>query len=167
MTTIAREVWIDAPRDRVWEILADFGNVYLVNPIVTRSYLTSDQTHGVGTTRHCDLARMGARLEERIVGWEEGKSMRIQVYDWEKMPGIRSMEADLTLHDERGGTRLAGEVTYTLGLGPVGGLLDATMMRAQNTKGWELFLAGIKHYAETGRPVEETVRLDRSDVAAA
>ena len=56
MTTLTREVRINAPKEKVWDILADFGNIYLFNPGVPKSYLTSDQQVGVGTTRHCDVA---------------------------------------------------------------------------------------------------------------
>jgi ligand-binding SRPBCC domain-containing protein len=38
MTKITREVWIDAPKEQVWAVMADFGNVYRFNPTVPKSY---------------------------------------------------------------------------------------------------------------------------------
>ena len=166
MTTIARTVWIDAPRQKVWDVLADFGNVYLTSPNIKKSYLTSEQETGVGTTRHCDLNMMGAQLEERIVGWEEGQSLKINIYEWKNMPIIKSMDAEFTLSDERDGTRLQATMDYQLGMGPLGAMMDAMMMKSQNSKGWAEFLAGIKHYAETGQPVDGSVKLDTSLVMA-
>ena len=128
MTSITRTVWIDAPRQKVWDVLADFGNVYLTSPSIEKSYLTSEQKTGVGTTRHCDLNMMGAQLEERIVGWEEGKELKINIYQWKNMPMIRSMDAAFTLSDERNGTRLQATMDYHLGMGPLGAMMDAMMM---------------------------------------
>lgn len=166
MTTITRTVSIDAPRQKVWDVLADFGNVSLTSPSIEKSYLTSEQKTGVGTTRHCDLNMMGAQLEERIVGWEEGRSLKINIYQWKNMPMIRSMDAEFTLSDEGGGTRLQATMDYHLGMGPLGAMMDAMMMKPQNKKGWAEFMAGIKHYAETGKPVDGSVKLDTSPVAA-
>lgn len=96
MNEITREVWIDTPRQKVWKVLADFGNVYLTSPNITKSYATSDQETGLGATRHCDLTLFGANLEERIVGWDEGHSLKIDIYDWENLPIIKTQGAIFT-----------------------------------------------------------------------
>lgn len=165
MYEITREVVIDAPRQVVWEALADFGNVQVMNPNITNSTLTSEQESGVGTTRHCDLALMGASLKERIVGWEEGRQLDIDIYEWEKLPGLKSQAARFTLEDEGEGTRLRGTASYSLKFGPLGALMNSMMFNPRFSKGWEIFLAGIKHYAETGESTDG-VRLDVAPVMA-
>lgn len=80
-TTLPRSVLINAPKDKVWKALADFGNVMNLSTNVTKSYLTSEKKTGVGTMRHCDLSRMGAQLEERIVDWKERESMTIDIFE--------------------------------------------------------------------------------------
>ncbi len=66
-TIIIRRVVIDAPKEKVWASLADFGNVQNLSPNVSKSYLTSDQISGLGATRHCDFTSMGAQVEEKII----------------------------------------------------------------------------------------------------
>ncbi len=166
MSKITREVWIDAPQEQVWGILADFGNVYRINPNVPKSYLTSEQTEGVGTTRHCDFNMMGASVEERIVGWQENKAMQINIYAWSNLPGVNSMGAEFELEEEDGRTRLQGTLNYTMKYGPIGKIMDK-MMTTQNTKAWEAFIAGIKHYIETGETVDSKARLNLDAVAVA
>lgn len=166
MNKITHEVWIDAPRQKVWDVLADFGNVYLTNPYITKSYLTSDQKTGVGTTRHCDLTLFGATVEERIIGWDEGRSIEIDIYDRKNLPVIKTQGAAFTLQDENGGTRLRGAIHYTLKYGPIGALMNTFMLKPQNTKAWTTFLAGIKHYAETGEAIDSNVYLNLEPVTA-
>ena len=64
MTKLAYEIEIKAPVEKVWEAIADFGNISKFNPSVPTSHLTADQAQGVGTTRHCDLFVPGASIEE-------------------------------------------------------------------------------------------------------
>ena len=47
-TIIIRRVVIDAPKEKVWASLADFGNVQNLSPNVSKSFLTSDQISGLG-----------------------------------------------------------------------------------------------------------------------
>jgi len=85
-TTIARKVTVNAQSQKVWEALADFGSVSRLSPNIIKSFKTSEQTGGVGATRHCDFAAMGAQVEERIVEWNEGESMKIDIYESKNMP---------------------------------------------------------------------------------
>ena len=87
-TVINRYVLVNAPKQKVWEALADFGNVQNLSPGVRKSYLTSEQLNGVGAERHCDFSAMGAEVEERIVAWNEGESMEIDIYESKKIPMI-------------------------------------------------------------------------------
>ncbi len=165
MSTITREVLIDASPQKVWAALADFGNIYLFNPNVPQSYLTSEQTAGVGTTRHCDFNMMGASVEERIVEWQENKSMKVDIYAWKNLPGIKKMTAALKLDEVNGRTRLQGTMEYTLKYGPLGKIMDASMMKPRNTKAWEGLLAGIKRHLETGEVINGLQQLNLDVVA--
>ena len=46
MTKVSAEIVIDAPAERVWEVLADFGSVYKWAPGVTESHSTSSNNSG-------------------------------------------------------------------------------------------------------------------------
>ena len=55
MTTITQEIRINAPKDRVWAILADLGAVQRFHPGVKKSYYSTTQKEGVGASRVCEL----------------------------------------------------------------------------------------------------------------
>ena len=165
MTKVIREVWIDAPRQKVWDVISDFGNVYLISPDITQSHITSAQETGLGATRHCDFNMMGANVEERIVGWDETHSLKIDVYQRKNLPMIKEMNAEFFLFDENGGTRLQAVMRYELSMGFIGSMM-AAMMKPMYSKNWAAFAAGIKHYIETGEPIDGSLKLDTSPVIA-
>ena len=167
MTEITREVWIDAPKQQVWNALADFGNVYQMSPGILKSYLTSDQKTGVGASRHCDLALFGASVEERISEWDEGNKIEIEIYEANKLPMVKDLVADFTLQMERGGTRLRGTFSYGMKYGPVGALMNTLTLKSQNDKGLSAFMAGIKRYVETGEQIDSPKGLDFEAVVVA
>ena len=69
------QVKINAPMDKVWEVLADFGATDKWSPVISKSYSTTEANGGVGAGRHCQTS-FGA-LKEQIVEWEEGRSFTI------------------------------------------------------------------------------------------
>jgi carbon monoxide dehydrogenase subunit G len=80
MSSVTKEIQIDAPREKVWTILANIGSVQDYSPGVVKSYYTSEIKEGVGTSRHCDLLPTGT-VEERIVNWRDGEQYSIEIYD--------------------------------------------------------------------------------------
>jgi len=162
-TIIKRKVTINAPKEKVWEALADFGNVQTLSPNIVKSVLTSEQKNGIGATRHCDFASMGAQVEERIVGWIEGESIEIDIYGSKNLPMITAMRATFTVSEDRDSTLLTGTFQYGM-TNALGGLLNSLAMKKMNAKTWVGFIAGIKHHVETGEHVEKNTQLDKSGV---
>jgi len=163
-TLITGKVAIDAPKQKVWDALADFGNVQAMSPNIAKSYLTSDQKSGVGMERHCDFVMMGAEVEERIVEWDEGKSLKIDIYESKKMPMVTGMEAEFILEENGDQTILTGHFQYGM-TNALGGLLNNLAMKKMNVKTWVGFLAGIKLHIETGELVDKKTVLDVSSVS--
>jgi len=162
MTRISRQVLIKASPKKVWDALADFGNVYKLSAGVTKSYLTSDQKSGVGATRHCDLVNMNAQLEERITEWDEGKSMKVDVYK-ATLPLVTGMKAGFKLIPQGDDTLLVGGFQYKM-KNVIGDLMNITFMKRMNKKAWTTFLAGVKHHVETGEEITKNTKVDTSTV---
>jgi len=162
-TTIESKVEIKASPEKVWEILADFGNVQNLSPGIAKSYLTSDIKSGIGMSRHCDFTAMGAQVEEKIIEWDEGKSLKIELYDGKNLPMMRGMKASFKLKSSNNGTALTSVFEYHMN-NIVGDLLNGLKMKQMNKKTWVLFMAGIKHYAETGENVNKETKLDLASV---
>lgn len=152
-TKIQQEVTIDAPSQKVWEVLADFGNIADSSPGVVKSYLTSKRKTGVGTSRHCDLKKMGAQVEERIISWKDGASMKIDIYERKHLPMITDTIAEFSIKSEGKVTILRGTFEYGMS-GILGTIMNALMMKRMNRKLWTTVLAGFKYHTETGEKVD-------------
>lgn len=158
-TLIKNKVIINASKDKIWEILSDFGNVQNLSPGIAKSYLTSDIKNGLGATRHCDFTSMGSQVEERIIEWDEGNSFKIELYDTKNIPMIKGMNAYFELESHKDGTQLSSTFEYHMS-NIVGSLLNSLKMEKMNKKSWTMFLAGIKYHAETGKNVDKETKLD-------
>jgi len=165
-TVISRKVIIDAPKQKVWDALDDFGNVQNMSPNISKSYLTTEQKNGVGTERHCDFTAMGAQVEERIVEWNEGESLKIDIYERKNMPMIADILASFNLEEKDNKVILHASFEYSMSSG-LGNVMNSLVMKKMNIKSWELFIAGIKHHVETGEYVDKGIQLDLSAVTEA
>lgn len=166
MKHVSGTVQIDAPTQRVWEVLADFGNINTFNPGLTASYLTGDDTSGVGATRHCDLTVPGASIEERIVEWKEGEGYRVQIYDGVRNPFATAFATLIVTPVDGDAARssVSMQLEWKTKGWFLGSLLDRGL-RTQNRKAVKGLLAGLKHHIETGDPVAARQRIDVSGVA--
>lgn len=134
---------LNAPREAVWAVLADFPNISRWNSGVTKSHATSDAANGVGATRHCDLAPLGA-LEETIVEWSPTEKMVVRIDSAAKLP-IKTGLATFELGDEveAGTTPTEIHYAYDPKYGVVGKAMAPTVDR-QLRKGFEGFLDDLE-----------------------
>jgi carbon monoxide dehydrogenase subunit G len=156
MSRINSEIEINAPREKVWAVLADLGAIQNFNPGVKKSYYTSEAREGVGAGRVCELRPLGA-IEENVSDWQEGKSFTLNVRPLKKAPPFKKATARFQLDSVGQKTRVAVDINYTLRFGPLGRLLDALMVRPQFSKAAPEILLGLKHYVETGEKVDPAV----------
>jgi len=162
-TIITRKVVINAPKQKAWVVLADFGNVSRLSPNIVKSYSTTDLKQGIGAKRHCDFASMGAQVEEQIIEWNEGESMKIDIYESKNMPMITGMVAEFSAKTEGDMTTVTGTFEYKMA-NMFGNLMNKMIMKKMNEKAWDKFLAGIKHHIETSEAVDKNTKLDVSSV---
>ncbi len=159
MTRFSTEITINAPKEKVWEVLADLGSIYKWNPGVSHSHSTSPETGGEGAMRHCDLqnAKGGSigYLEERAFDWREGDGFIIDVYD-SNLP-LKRNHVSFDLESKGDGTIVTITPDYVLKFGPLGLLADLLIARRQLKKGMADMAAGLKHHVETGDLVDKSV----------
>ena len=164
MTTISREIEINASKGEVWKAIANFGEICHASPGVLKSHVTSEQKEGVGATRHCDFSIMGASAEEKVLEWNEGESLKIGVYEFKKLPGIKTMEANFKVREVGiKKTVLTATLDYSM-KNPFFDIMNVMMMKGMNTKNWNAVLAGHKKYIETGEIVTEQTVLELDKV---
>jgi hypothetical protein len=165
MTTISREIEINASKEDVWKAIAKFGDICHASPGVLKSHVTSEQQEGVGATRHCDFAMNGATAEERVTQWQEGESLTIEVYDLKKMPGIDKMLAAFKVRTENNKTILRADLSYSM-KNVLFDAMNSMMVKKMNTKVWNSVLAGHKKYIETGEMVVKETPLELDNVVS-
>ena len=160
MGSFSTEIRIDAPREKVWEVLSDLGGIYKWNPGVSHSRSTSESSGGEGATRHCDLASPKGYLEERAFDWREGEGFKIDVYE-SNLP-IKRNVVEFTVRSVEDGTIVSVAPDYELKFGPIGALLDRLVAGRQLRKGMDNLLVGLKYHVETGELVGDTVSTSES-----
>ena len=164
MSTLTKQIEIDATSERVWKVLADFSNVANWAPTITESRSTTEANGGVGAERTCNHEKMGT-LEERIVAWEEGRSLSYDVIKGLPFP-MKSLNNTWSV-DAAGDNAIVSLVMeFRMGMGPLG-TLPALMARQPMGKEMQVSLAGLKQYVETGEVVTTTKDLAPNSLAAA
>lgn len=138
MRTVNLSKKIDAPRQVIWDILADFANVADWNSGVNESHSTSDAANGVGATRHCDLGP-GGELEETIRSWKPNESMAISIDTATKAPIKGGLGTFVLTGDDAGPTEVALQFDYTPKGGPIGTLFG-NVIDKQFMKGFHGYL---------------------------
>lgn len=145
MRQIRVSAMIEAERESVWAVLADFGNISDWNDGVKTSYLTGAAATGVGAKRHCDLKPAGG-LEETITEWLPNERMVVSV-DSAKMLPIESGEVTFSLlHGGTGRTKVEIRYAYHPKFGAIGKLIGKPLDR-QLESGFEGFLADLSSAA--------------------
>jgi len=165
MPSVRATIDVDASPEEVWKAIADFGNIHRWNPGVPKSHLTSEQAEGIGTTRHCDLALLGASIEERVTEWEPGSHYKVDIYDKKRVPFVKNLRAEVGVEPTDGGSRAYFHARYDTSAGPIGRLMSRFMIRPQYEKGGRAFVAGLKYFVETGNDVEKGAPLAYSDAS--
>ena len=163
-TQITMEVEIDAPIATVWQEFARIGDIYLSSPTVSRSRLSSKIERGIGATRHMQMAiKKGATLDERVIDWEEGSYMALEVYRIVGMPGVQTMGGDFRLRAKGERTILSSTLNYSMTNG-LFAFMNNLIMKRKFAGLWSSILAGYKRHIETGEEVTMATKLDMSVV---
>lgn len=116
----------NAPRDVVWDAIANLEDVQNWNPGVKRAVYTSTRRSGVGATRHCDLAPRG-KVDETVRRWDEGRQIAISI---DKGVPVKGALGTFTLTDAgSGGTDIDLRFDYQPKYGPIGWMMNHMMLR--------------------------------------
>ena len=168
MTTIQREVRINARQASVWDVLADLGAIVNFHPFVINSFYTSDTPHGEGASRVCEFGD-GLAIEETAVEWHEGESYTLRIgFLRGRTPPIHNNHAYFALRTEGRETVATLQLSYEPKFSVLGMALDKLMIQRQFGKTVAGILDGLKHHAETGETVDVKVlkRIQAAPIAA-
>ena len=136
---------LSATPSQVWAVLADFPNIADWNEGVKASHSTSDAVEGVGATRHCDLAPLGA-LEETVREWVPEQRLVVSI---DKASGLPIKHGDVTFTLGSGDAETPFNLSYDFVAngGPIAPIMGALLKR-QLTKGFTGFIDQLEVAAQ-------------------
>ncbi len=162
MTQIVKRVWICAPSDTVWEVVADFGHAELWAPTVTKCECASAAKHGVGAKRIL-TTNTNTVTEETIIEWHEGQDYTFEIT--KGLPSIAVLQEMWFVQRLPQGAEVIVGMGYQTKPGIFHAVVERVMMRRILTDMLVKNLAGLKHHVETGeRVTAQTPHLPTSAV---
>ena len=145
MRTLIERVEIRAPKEAVWDALADFGGVADWAPYMKSSHLIGDLESGIGTRRGMRHT-WGFQFEETVTSWDEGLDYSFDVF---KAPyPMKNVRESWATGMDNGFPTVTTQVKYDMKLGPVGRLLDWMLVRFIVTREMRAGLRGLKQHLE-------------------
>jgi ligand-binding SRPBCC domain-containing protein len=147
VTVLENSIRINAPRDKVWSVLASLDALDQYDPGVKKSQVVSSRTAGLGAARQCDLVP-GGWFKEKVTEWRPQEALAFELFEC-TLP-VRRLKHSYTLTPDSGGTIVHQRMEYELKFGPLGKLMDAMMVRKKWNIGIKGFFAGLKRYVEAG-----------------
>lgn len=153
MSEVTVSQTIHSPLQAAWATFAeDFGGIYKFNPRVKHSPLTSSITSGLGAGRRCEF-HDNSTLNEKIVGWESEKEVRIQMTG-ASMP-LKDIEAIVRFQAiDDNSCALDFTISYTPKFGPLGWVMDRVIVRMMMRKIIKEMLDGLDRHLTTGEIVD-------------
>jgi uncharacterized protein YndB with AHSA1/START domain len=148
MTTLHHEILINAPVEKVFATLSDLTSVRHYNPLVKTVEIISPNPTGAGSARHC-VFKDGKFAKERVTASVPNQSISFDLYE-HQWP-LAYMRWTNRLQADGIQTRLIADTEYAPGMGLLGKLMDALMMKRQFAKVIAQSLAQMKTHIEAQR----------------
>ena len=158
MTGINKRILINASREQVWQVIADFGGVERWAPTVVKSHCATEGKGGLGAKRILTTTR-GGTTEEVIIEWNEGHSFTFEIPDGLALI-VKTLRETWSVKESSNGATVVVRMDYQTKDGILSSILDSLFVRRELR--WILVqnLAGLKHHIETGEIVtQKTTRL--------
>ena len=140
---------IEAPKEKVWQVLSDVANIDLWVDPVLQAYCKNSQTRGAGTIRICNL-KGNIKVEENFIAWDEGKSF---TYEAIGAPLIKSAKNTWSVEPVNGKTLVTSESEVELKGGIFAKLLEPLLILWSRRVGGDA-LAALKYFVENGHPYQ-------------
>ena len=141
-------------QQEAWGKLRDLSLAGNYVPGLTAVELTTGQREGVGASRR---VQQGQRivLDETVVEWRDGEgfSLRLHRGDRGPLPPMREAYFDYGIECEDGSVYLHNAMRYSVGLGPLGWLLDVLLLRLVVARSVRDATVAQKVFYETGEKV--------------
>lgn len=157
MITMSASVCIDAPAERVWELLARLEDIVLWSDSVLAAECPTGRARGVGAKRVC-VFRGGVTLTEHWTAWDEGRGFS---YEGSGLPMVRTARNTWTVEAIGDMTLLRTHAEVILRGSLLGWALQP-LVQLQARRMGARSLGAFKHLVERQRPTAASGRRSAS-----
>ncbi len=147
MTTLHNEITINAPVEKIWNILTNLEALQQYDPTVLKSTVTSVKREGLGASRKVDMRDGKNWFKEEMTVCQSHEALTYRLTDC-SFP-VHSLQHSYRFERIGNQTKVVQVMEYEVKFGLLGKLLDILMIRKQTDSGIKKFFVGLKQYAET------------------
>jgi ligand-binding SRPBCC domain-containing protein len=146
MGVIHNEILIEAPLEKIWEVLASPELLDKYDPTVRKSSLISREQTNLGAKRRVDMLDGKNWFEEEITVYKPNEALTYELTAC-SFP-VHKLKHSYSFQKLAGQTKVSQIMEYTVKFGLLGRLLDVVMIRKQSDAGIKKFFSGLKSYLE-------------------
>jgi ligand-binding SRPBCC domain-containing protein len=146
MATLHNKIIIDAPLEKIWDVLSKVDELDKYDPTVGKSKAISEIRSGLGAARKVDMKDGKNWFEEKCTVAKPNESLVFEITAC-SFPVHRLKH---TYSFEKIGTKVKVKqvMKYEVKYGSIGKILDVIIIRKQSDGGIKKFLSGLKNYVE-------------------
>ena len=144
---------INAPAEKVWAVIDDFGNMADFHPFLKSSLVINDLEKGMGARRSCTFYG-GNSLNETLIRYEPGKGYSVSLEDF-SVPWEKSCAHMDVVPISESKSLVSFSIEFVPKFGEFGSVMGLIMMEPL-TKWWvHQVLKGLDTHVTTGKIVGE------------
>ncbi len=146
MEKLINDITINAPIDKIWNVLTDLELLDKTDPTVKKATLISENKTGIEAKRKVLMQDGKNWFDEKITVFKPNEELVYQLTDC-SFP-IKGLKHTYSFQKIGNQTKVQQVMEYTAKFGLLGLLMDKMMIGKQFNSGINKFLNGLKTYAE-------------------
>jgi uncharacterized membrane protein len=146
MGKLINDITINAPIDKIWNVLTDLELLDKTDPTVKKATLISENKTGLEAKRKVLMQDGKNWFDEKITVFKPNEELVYQLTDC-SFP-IKGLKHTYSFQKIGNQTKVQQVMEYTVKFGLLGLLMDKMMIGKQFNSGINKFLNGLKTYAE-------------------
>ena len=147
MAKIHNEITINAPIEKIWDILTNLELLEKYDPTVKKSTVISTERTNLGAKRKVDMLDGKNWFEEKVAVFNPHETLTYELTAC-SFP-VHKLKHSYSFQKIGDQTKVKQVMEYKVKFGLLGKLLDVLMIRKQSDIGIKKFFGGLKSYAET------------------
>ena len=140
MSILQNEIIIEAPIQKIWDVLAQVDELEQYDPTVKKSTTLSDIKSGIGAKRKVTMSDGKNWFEETCSVAIPNESLEYQLTAC-SFP-VHKLKHSYSFETVDNKTRLIQTMNYTMKYGVIGKLMDLLMVKTNQIKELDYFLRG-------------------------